>query len=259
MRILVSGSWYSPLSSRSIYEPDYHSSIRLHAKSLYPQYQFVKFDALVESEFGNAKADFALIDVEYRGWTVVEVELEHHPLSGHVVPQLRSLVNGRYTPRHSDAIWQECKDLDAVRLQTLVESVPPDFLVIVPKELAEWRSELNNLGVRLQVVEVFTDQLGKTLLSCTGDNPRFWDSTFLSTLSYDRVLPRALKVDIPSCLSPDVSEITAVYGDALTRWKVVRLSRAMYITPRASLDIDARLRVSLVRGIDGNLHITNRE
>jgi hypothetical protein len=42
------------------------------------------------SEYGSKKPDLALIDRDYRAWWVVEVELAHHSLHHHVLPETTS-------------------------------------------------------------------------------------------------------------------------------------------------------------------------
>jgi hypothetical protein len=98
-----------------------------------------------------------LVDMEYRGWTIVEAELEHHSLTRHVEPQMRRLVNGVYNDRHASAIARASQLIDPDRIRNLVRNTDPDFLVIVPTETLEWRTTLSNLGVKLATVEVFVD------------------------------------------------------------------------------------------------------
>ena len=82
-RILVNDEWYEPLSSRSMLEAEYEQSIYRYSPSLFPGYRCLKFNEIVNSAFGGSQADMVLVDSEYRGWTIVEAELEHHSLSRH--------------------------------------------------------------------------------------------------------------------------------------------------------------------------------
>lgn len=173
-KLLIKGDWYEPISSRSINESDYEQSIYRWADSLFQGYWCLKFNAPVKSDIGTSCADMVLIDKEYRGWTVVEVELEHHSLGQHVEPQMRRLVNGTYESMHARAIHQANQSLDFNRLKSLVCNVDPDFLVVVPKESSDWRATLGNLGVKLAIVEVFTDGLGRRVVATSGDSPRTW-------------------------------------------------------------------------------------
>lgn len=122
-----------------MYESEYEQSILRYSVDLFPGYVCVPFKATVQSDIGNVQADLVLVDRDYRGWTIVEVELEHHPLMGHVEPQMRKLINGRYTDAHASAIALASEDLDEERVRRLVANVPPEFLVIAPVEAPDWR------------------------------------------------------------------------------------------------------------------------
>ena len=236
-RILVNSDWYEPISSRSILERDFEQSIYRYADKLFPGYLCAPFKASVPSDFGTSQADMVLVDSEFRGWTIVEAELEHHSLSQHVEPQMRRLVNGLYGDIHAEAIHRERPEIDLSRLKGLVRNIEPDFLVVVPKETLEWRTTLANLGVRLAVVEIFSDHLGRRIVSYSGDAPEAWDEGRLTRLVRDPLLPRAFRVETPSALPGD-GEIALMHDGFRTTWRVVRARKTTYILPNGSLDLD---------------------
>ena len=253
-RILVNEDWYEPVASRSVLEAEYEQSILRYSKSLFPGYRCTQFNALVQSDYGSSRADMVLIDHEYRGWTIVEAELEHHSLTQHVEPQMRRLVNGIYGDSHFEAIASALPDLDRVRLSAMINTVEPDFMVVVPKEDVEWRATLANLGVSLAIVEVFADHLGRRVVTFSGDSPRSWSDGHLSFLSRDGFLPRAFRLETSSVI-PDVEALALVYEGYLTTWRVVRARRATYILPNGSLDLEEDARYFIGRNGQGNLEI----
>src|SRR5262245_12721093 len=100
-RILIKGSWYDPVAGSSLYEADYENAIIAHSAGLFPGFFCCKFKALIDSEYGRARPDLALVDEEYRSWYVVEVELDEHPLESHVEEQVRKFAYGVYTKEHA--------------------------------------------------------------------------------------------------------------------------------------------------------------
>lgn len=253
-KILVDTEWYEPLSSRSILESEYEQSIYRYASSLFPGYRCLKFIETVESEFGASQADMVLIDSEYRGWTIVEVELEHHSLTRHVEPQMRRLVNGRYRETHARAICRESDDLDVDRMINMVRNTDPDFLVIVPKEILEWRTTLSNLGVKLAAVSVFVNHRGRRIVDYAGDSPQTWDDGHISRLSRDEILPRAFRLEIPSAI-PYTDSLSLVHQGFITNWRMVVAKKATYILPNGSLDLAEDCSYLIYRNQQGNLEI----
>lgn len=253
-RILIDEHWFDPLSSRSVLESEYENSVRRYASNLFPGYFCCRFNARVTSEEGISQPDLALIDAEYRGWVVVEVELEHHPLESHVEPQMRRLVNGDYTLDHADYLLSQNPDLDRERLRRLIRTCEPEFLVVVPEEIADWRSTLSNLGVKLGVVKVFADYRGRRVVSQAGDLPRSWGHGELTRLTRVEFLPRAFRVETPSAL-PLSDTLTVKYQGFLTTWRVVRAQVATHILPNRSFDLEIGRSFVLKKNIDNSLEI----
>lgn len=254
MRILIDEHWFDPLASRSILESEYETSIKRYSPQLFPGYLCCQFNTRVRSELGAAHADLALIDFEYRGWTVVEVELEHHPLSAHVEPQMRRLVNGEYTSEHADFLVSQNTELNGERTGRLIRTCEPEFLVVVPEEDPEWRSTLSNLGVKLGVVKVFADYRGRRIVSQSGDLPKSWDDGLLTRLTRGEFLPRSFRVETPSAI-PLGDNLTIKYQGFLTTWRVVRAQVATHILPNRSFDLEIGKTFILKKNIDNSLEI----
>jgi hypothetical protein len=253
-RILVEQDWYEPLSSRSVLESEYEASVLRYAPELFPGYTCHRFNTRVHSDDGAAHADLVLIDQRFRGWTIVEVELEHHPLMNHVEPQMRRLVSGRYTASHIDFLLNHNPNLDRDRTASLIRAVAPDFAVIVPEENSEWRSTLNNLGVKMCVVKIFENYRGRRLVVQSGDTIRAWDEGEVSRLTRGEFLPRSFRVETPSALPPS-DTLTLKYQGFLTSWRVVRAQMATYILPNRSFDVGEGKAFILKQSKSGTLEI----
>ena len=93
-RFLLGDEWFDQLSSTALYESEYERLLLSNARALFPDYHVVEFKPIIQSEYGTAKPDLALVDRDLRLWWVVEVELAHHSLKGHVLPQVEILTSG---------------------------------------------------------------------------------------------------------------------------------------------------------------------
>ena len=140
MRILGHGRSYLELSSKTLYESDFVESIVRFSNDIFPGFECGKFAPLIESPYGGSRPDLILVDRGYRTWCVVEVELEHHSLSGHVEPQIQCLANGVYdTAQVADAAVVALPHLDPQALRQLVLTAAPQMVVIVPEVRQRWR------------------------------------------------------------------------------------------------------------------------
>ena len=251
MRVLHEGSWFEPISSRSIFENDYERSILRYSSQLFPGYRCVTFNEAVESDFGTSKADLALIDFQYRGWVVVEVELEHHSLSRHVEPQMRRLASGDYGDRHAQAISTAAPDLDFSRLKGMVASSYPEMIVVVPLVAPAWKSTLSNLGVKLAQVRIYIDDRNNRLLTYEGDRPTQRDDSFVTALTKIPHLPRGFRVESTGSL-PEQPTIDLVLDGYRTTWRVVKTGRFTALLPNGSLTTDESRRYYVVRDDNGD-------
>src|SRR6266853_4682229 len=95
-RLLVGSDWYEPLDGAALYEQEFERVLFQRAPSLFPGYVPVRFKKLVYSETDGARADYALVEAQYRDWWIVEVEMGHHSLEDHVLPQVAILARAHY-------------------------------------------------------------------------------------------------------------------------------------------------------------------
>jgi len=167
---------------------------------------------------------------------------------------MRRLVNGRYGESHARAIARENQEIDTRRLVGLIQSSDPEFLVVVPKEDPEWRSTLANLGVKLAVVEVYSDPQGRRLVAVSGDQPRTWGKGFVTKLSRDGILPRAFRIDMPAALEEN-DHISLMFKGFLTWWRIVKAKRATYILPNGTFDLEDDSNYCICRNEQGMMAI----
>lgn len=129
-RLLMGRDWLESIRSQTWRESDYEAVVLNQAPQLFPAWRCIPFNHLIVGEDGTRKKpDRALVDHEYRQWWVVEIELAHHDLYGHVIPQVDVFRTGDYGPAHAQALHQKANDLDLARLEAMVLGEPPNVLV----------------------------------------------------------------------------------------------------------------------------------
>lgn len=230
-KLVFRGDVYDSVSPQSLFEADYERLLLANGTALYPGFQLLRFKIAVPSEYGNARADLALVHSSYRKWWVVEVELAGHSLWNHVEPQVRILSSGAYGPEHSEYLAAQSPKLDPVALADMVRGEQPRVLVLVNQARPEWESALTRWGARLGIVEVFRSARGVDALSLDGEHPGELED-LVTTCRVDPLLPNMLIVDSPAALEiRERSTLTLIYGGGQTLWRRIDASNRVWLQP----------------------------
>ena len=256
-RLLIGGEWYESLASTAYYEAEYERLIQEQSKTLYPAYRLVPFKTTVSSEAGTAKADFALISDTYAGWLVVEVELAHHSLGGHVLPQIEVLATARYGEAEAAYLVSQEPDLDPQKVRALMRGAQPRVLVIVNGLPANWPSALARFNTLLNSVEVYRSGRNHHVLRVEGGGPE----QLLAVVSLCRVdpyIPRLLQIDSPAALDVDADgHVHLDWNGSETTWSRVQTKDRTWLNPIQTNPLPAREPLVIVR--DGERLLIRRE
>jgi hypothetical protein len=199
-RILFKEIWFNSVRSNSWNETDFERLVISNSRDLFPGWTPVEFKADVVGNDGVTKRpDLALIDPYYRKWCVVEVELAHHDLHGHVLPQIEVFCNGSYDAAHAEHLKRQHDRLDLHRMIQMMNGSTPDVMVVVDRPDTNWKKPLKQAGALLGVIEPFRGPNSEILFRINGDQPEL-PGKILSRCS--RYLRRYWKVHSPATL-PD--------------------------------------------------------
>lgn len=235
-RFYHKGEWFDEISPSALAETEFENLLIQNVDILRANTVIVPFKKTVYSTEDSARADLAMISTDYRQWIVVEVEMSRHDLYGHVIPQVRTLREAKYTQEYVGYIHDKCPTLDKVKLSDMMRGDPPDVLVIVNKPDEEWRKELRRYGAHMMVFEIFRSIYNKTIFSIDGGPPKLTHN-FLSELSFG-MLPRCLMLSSPAVLpvEPGVQFPILVDGQ-VTYWERFDTATEVYLTPVGALPI----------------------
>lgn len=252
--MLAAGRWYEAITSRSWLERDFERVVIEHAEQLFPGWLCAEFRETIEGDDGTRKQpDLALVDRECRRWWVVEVELAHHDLYGHVLPQVDAFRTGRYEDAHAAALATALPQLSMERLTLMMRGVPPNVLVLVDSPSTLWRQPLREHGVYLGVVEPFRDEANQLILRLNGDQPEL-PGEVLSRCSRSPSLRRLWRLHSPAALAEAADEPLLIeYEGVVSEWHVVRLADAIMIKPGRGDVLADLTQVDLLRREDGSL------
>ena len=158
------------------YEKQYQQKIINHADILFPNYICVAAEPRISTgkDMGGEvrKPDLFLIHKEYKKWYVVEVELSHHDLMGHVVSQIEVFHKGEYNK--PDVIRcildSDTKNLlDHRQFANLIKEVP-QVCIIVDRVTKEWQSELKKYDPTFIEVRFYSEFLKDNYIMIDGED-----------------------------------------------------------------------------------------
>lgn len=254
MRLLFNQDWFEPVSSEGQYESDFESLVTASAGSLFPGYYVVPFKVRVESEEGRRIPDLALVDRGYRHWWIVEVEMAHHSLYHHVIPQVEVFARGKYGQEHCDYMADRCDALDGYALADMIKGAQPRVLVVVNQSVPDWIEPVRRLDGLVAVVEVFRSERNQHILRIDGDYPVNNEDDIVSLCRLDSGFLRLLQIDSPAALGVENGEPVCIrYDGRLTDWFRMDISDRVWLYPANRNPLFANQNYVISREPDGHL------
>jgi hypothetical protein len=256
-RVFFNQTWFNSVRSGSWNEADYEQVIISNASILFPQWIAVPFKTNVMGDDGTVKQpDLALIDHSYRRWCVVEVELAHHHLVNHVLPQVEAFRTARYDDEHAAYLHRKDASLNLERLKTMMRTEPPEIIVIVDRPDTDWKKHLRPMEVALSIVEPFRGPGNQLLLRINGELPDL-PGNVLTRLSRWQ-MRRLWKVHSPATLpepSDDDGILEIAVENSPTFWKRTTIGDGVMLSALAGDVLRGWKAVDLVQHDDGSLSI----
>jgi len=253
-RMLLGDEWFDELASTSLYEAEFEAIILQEAARVFPEFHPVPFKCIVLSDEGDAKADFALIHKSYRSWWVVEVEMGHHSLDRHVLPQVRRLSRAAYSDTEAQYLCDHAPFLDRSRIKEMIKGQQPRVLVVVNVPVPGWREHLQAFGAVLASFQVFRSQFNRYLYRLNGDLPS--ENSEIITTCRCWEIHRFLKIDSPAQLEIKRGEtVTLHHETGALEWERVDIADAVLLHARRDHPLQKKIVYEIVRQGDGTYAI----
>ncbi len=239
-KLFAGNSWYYTKYSSSFYESHYENRIIANAETLFPNFVCLKFKLDVTSDDygGPSRPDLVLIDKQYRYWYVVEVELDNDQLSA-VENQVKVFTSGKYGDDHANYLHQKAPDLDLLKLKKLM-STQPEVVVLVPRVKPSWSNKLAQYGTKFVVIEIFENSQKVEIFRVDGDELREEDDRFITQLTFNGSYSRALTIQSPGNLDPEVRILSILVENQMTNWKLVSYGSSHMLLGQGTLPLDIK-------------------
>lgn len=255
-RLRHKDEWFIEIDPQAFFETEFEAVILQNVHLLCPNATLVPFKQTVfSSEFESKRADLALIDNDYRFWWVIEVELAHHSLASHVIPQTRVLVDGRYGDEHIDALLRADPSLDRNRLDAMMRGESPRVVVVSNRFDERWERELATIGVSYSVFNVFRSTLNNDIFLFDGHLPEE-SGDQLTVLTPAKGIPRFFRVHSPGALPIATGEaVQMLVNGRQTSWRRIDTKNQCYLAVEGRVTISADRPYIIERQDDGILII----
>ena len=257
-RILIDGTWYDEISAESMYESHFEDIVRSQASILFPEYITVPFKITVSSEEGTAKADLALIDKNYLGWWVVEVEMSRHSLKHHIIPQIKILSEATYGEDIARYFSDRQHLLNYVKLYDMMKGLQPRVLVIVDLPKPDWIARLEKFDALLALFQIFKSELGEKIYRINGQYPYNFEKG-RSNCYFKKLVSNLLIVEFPAILDIKSDERLEIsFNNALTEWKRLDIQDRVYLIPIKFNPLDIKKKYLLLKENSGKYYLQQK-
>ena len=252
-RLLYNNEWFEEIASRGYFESDFETILRREAADLFAGYYFIPFKMTVYSDLDldARQPDFALIHHTYASWWVVEVELGHHSLNGHVLPQVRTLSRATYSHDEANYLCSRDSRLDKSQIVEMFKGSSPRVLVIVNVPVKGWVEQLRGFGAKVIICQVFRSRRNDYVLRLNGEYPKD-RSEVSTTCECSPVIHRYLEIHSPTQLqlAPN-GKLLLYYQGRASEWQRVDTAGQVYLHALRDHDLKPGVRYEIVRQREG--------
>jgi hypothetical protein len=254
-RVRFRDEWFYLISDNALFETELEKLIIQNADLLREGSWVLPFKTTVTAPgLEPRQPDLALIDSSYRYWWVIEVELVGHSLHGHVIPQIRTFVEGIYGEPHLVALLKQSTDLDPKKLHAMMLGEPPAVVVISNRLDRRWQDSLSKWGASFVALNVFRSDKNRDIFVLDGDLP---DSPLdcLTQLSPTKI-DRMFRVHSPAPLREHGSRsVTILVNDQATIWTIMPTSTDCFAFSPLEVELVPNRSYGIYETEDGKLSL----
>lgn len=256
-RILYNDDWFEEIASHGHYEAEFEAILQHEAPRLFGNYHFIPFKTPVASDVDAdvREPDFALVHKTYRSWWVVEVELGHHSLPGHVLPQVRTFARAKYGQPEAEYLCRHEPTLHSAKMLDMFKGDQPRVLVIVNSPANDWPESLRPFGARVVVCQMFRNRFNQYMLRLDGDYPTESEEV-ITRCECEPLVHRLVAVHSPANLPMRQNETVLLYHDGrATEWERIDTGKAVFLHALRGHGLTAGQLYEIVRQDNGALVI----
>lgn len=234
---------YELIPPGSIYESQVQQIVAKHIPSIFPGYIGKVCEPYFATSAGDVKPDIVIIKNDLSSWGVVEVEIDHHSWSAHILPQLTKLSYAKSDGRSNKTILKsftnEFKREDLLNL--LIKS--PDAYLVTHGSSKEAESHLRVLDIQALDIQIHKHPPGDYVLQVLDRRDDFEQSGFVvrrakSPIFRNFWIADSSSLDIPATLE---GQIRIMFGSSTALWAFDQSGNSLTFRPPTELQITSEI------------------
>lgn len=145
---------YMRVTPGSVYETTVQSLVERNLSSLFPEYFGKLFEPYFRTAAGDVKPDLVLIRHDYKGWLLVEVEVEGHSPQAHILPQLAKLTYATANELVLEFFIDNFGNEHNLSNIEIALQQKPEVVLVIHGSSSSFQSGLKELGVSSLDLEI---------------------------------------------------------------------------------------------------------
>jgi hypothetical protein len=155
-RYIASGNnHFTLVTPGSYYETHVEKIVLGNFETIFPDFLGGRCDPKFKTAAGNVQPDLVLIRRDGTGWALVEVEIEGHDVSGHILPQLTKLSYAEADQGNIEFIEGKLSPMIAPDLISSALASRPEVILLVHGSSSSYSEKLKTLNVQTIEVDIY--------------------------------------------------------------------------------------------------------
>jgi hypothetical protein len=234
---------YELIPPGSIYEIQVQHIVAKHIPSIFPGYTGKICEPYFATSAGDVKPDIVIIKNDLSSWGVVEVEIDHHSWSAHILPQLTKLSYAKSDDRSNNTILDSfSEEFEREDLLNLLANAPDAYLVTHGSS-RDAESHLRELDIQALDIQIHKHPPGDYLLQVKDRRDDYEKTGFIVRRARSPIFRNfwtadASSIDLPRDLQ---GEIRISLGLSTAIWAFDQSGNSLTFRPPTNLEIPENL------------------
>jgi hypothetical protein len=255
------GYRFSKIAPGSIYESQVTSLVERNLSAIFPSFMGKQMEPFFKTAAGNVKPDLVLVQRDYSGWAVVEVELDVHGFGSHILPQLSKLTHAVAEEKFIREAHKLINPNENFELFSRSFERRPDVFLVIHGESKEYQDKLEKIGVESIDVDVLVsaNQANEYLL-VAHDRTTILKDLHVKIERSSNPLTRncwVISEELPSDLNSIGDGVLVSADGQLSRWAVIKSAKGAILRQPSELSVLESIFVANVHydSESGTLHL----
>ena len=212
---------YTKIAPGTIYETNVQTIIERNMPSLFPEYFGKIYEPYYRTAAGDVKPDLVLLRHDYKGWMLVEVEVEGHSAQAHILPQLSKLTHVTSNEATREFFIKNFSDSHSSENIDQALKYRPEVVLVIHGSSENFQEGLKKLGVAALDVEIHSFPPDEYILHVLDREENFVDTGIICTRSSNYAtrfiwsLPKNDRLDLSNLdekIEVSVFSSTSIWG-----------------------------------------------